>query len=245
MLIIQQAQFFVIHRYSTSQGGYREIQILSGLLLQTIGFLLHPQSPDTFTAGKPDTRLSTAHLLDLLTFSWEGSLFHTLRDSSVNKDALPLIGNTLHTGHLMEQLPNYHSNQKLWAWLLRAYYPQLMEQWTLAAIKAVTQLVPQYALFYLLQALEANSKGQHATLCSVLYGLSLVAEVWVKELLVWFTMVEFQIPLQAVLSSLVYRKTLKLPNLSEGQSDKKAPNQPRGKDLSLSQSIDNHLQLDT
>lgn len=244
-LIAQDAAVFMTHGHSLDQGEYHELRKLSGLLLQTLGFLLHPQHPDTFTSGKPDARLPTAHLLDLLTFSWEGKLFHTLRNASINKDLLPRIGSSLQTGHLMGQIPEYQSDQKLWAWLLRAYYPQVLKQWTLAAIKAITQILPQYVLFYLLQALEANPMDRKVILCSALYGLSLVAEVWVKELVLWFTMAEFQIPLQAVLSSLVYRKTLKLPNLSEGHSEEKSPKQPPSKDSSLTQSIDNHLQLDT
>ncbi|EFY96044.2 multidrug resistance protein 1 [Metarhizium robertsii ARSEF 23] len=198
------------------------------------------------TSGKPTARISTAHLLDLLTFSWERKLFHKLRESSTSKDKLPLLGRSLHTGHLMRNLPDYRSDQKLWTWLLQVYSPQLLKQWVLVAMKAVTQLVPQYALFHLLQALEQNQLDRSVTLYSVLYGLSLLAEVWIRELVQWFTMSQFQIPMQAVLSSLVYRKTLKLPNFSEGQpEDRSSQQQSRQDPPSLTKSIDNHLQLDT
>ncbi|EFY84790.1 ABC bile acid transporter [Metarhizium acridum CQMa 102] len=174
-------------------------------------------------------------------------MFHQLREtSSISKDELPLLGSSLQTGHLMDQLPEYRSDQKLWAWLLQAYYPQLLKQWVLVAIKAVTQFVPQYALFYLLRALEENPMDRKVTLCGVLYGLSLVTEVWIRELVQWFTMSQFQIPMQAVLSSLVYRKTLKLPNFSEGQPENRNSQQQSRQDPpSLTKSIDNHLQLDT
>ncbi|KAF5135155.1 hypothetical protein E5D57_005799 [Metarhizium anisopliae] len=173
-------------------------------------------------------------------------MFHKLRGSSTSKDELPLLGSSLHTGHLMHKLPDYRSDQKLWTWLLHAYSPQLLKQWVLVAMKAVTQLVPQYALFYLLQALEQNQLDRSVTLYSVLYGLSLIAEVWIRELVQWFTMSQFQIPMQAVLSSLVYRKTLKLPNFSEGQpEDRSSQQQSRQDPPSLTKSIDNHLQLDT
>lgn len=243
--IALQATDFVAQAH-TSGSGYRwQLQQIAGLLLQATGFLLHPRRPDTFTSGKPDARLSTAHILDLLTFSWESNRFHSLRNTSINKDSLPPISASLGTEHLMKNIPDYQPDQRLWAWLLRAYYPQILKQWILAAIKAILQVVPQYTLFYLLQALEVKSLDRNVTLYSFLYGLSLVTEVWAKELVVWFTMAYFQIPLQAVLSSVVYRKTLKLPNFSEGYSNKKKPKESSCKDNLLSQSIDNHLQLDT
>lgn len=246
MLLAQQAIFFLTQSQQLNQGEYWRLRQIAGLFLQTIGFLLHPQHPDMSTSGKPTARISTAHLLDLLTFSWERKIFHKLRESSTSKDKLPLLSNSLHTGHLMRNLPDYRSDQKLWTWLLHAYSPQLLKQWVLVAMKAVTQLVPQYALFYLLQALEQNQSDRSVTLYSVLYGLSLIAEVWIRELVQWFTMSQFQIPMQAVLSSLVYRKTLKLPNFSEGQpEDRSSQQQSRQDPPSLTKSIDNHLQLDT
>lgn len=245
MLVALRATEFVAQAHTSTQGARWQLQQIAGLLLQATGFLLHPRSPDTFTSGKPDARLATAHLLDLLTFSWESNLFRSMRDTSISKDSLPPISPSLETGHLMKCISDYQPDQQLWAWLLRAYYPQILKQWTLAAIKAVFQVVPQYALFYLLRTLEVKTSGRDITLCSLLYGLSLVTEVWAKELVVWFTMAYFQIPLQAVLSSAVYRKTLKLPNFSEGHSNEKKPKQSSCKDDLLSQSIDNHLQLDT
>ncbi|KAK2601516.1 hypothetical protein QQS21_004901 [Conoideocrella luteorostrata] len=246
LLIAQQATLFLSQCHQQSLGEYGAMRKVAGLLLQTIGFLLHPQHPDTSASGKPTARISTAHLLDLLTFSWESKRLHELRDASASENELPLLPSHLRTGRLMDQLPDYQSDRKLWTWLLQAFYPQLLQQWVLVAMKAVAQFVPQYALFYLLQALEEKPADRNVTIYSVFYGLSLIMEVWTRELVQWFTMSQFQIPLQAVLSSLVYRKTLKLPNFSQGQPENRNSEQHSRQDSSsLTKSIDNHLQLDT
>lgn len=239
---------YVVSPQSNDVLQLHDICQIFGFLLQTFGYLLHPQSPDVSVGNVPAAGSNSASAAALLSFSWHSETFKKYTSGKVRVEDLPLLDPSLRTGHLMETLPKYDPKDRLWRWLFVAFLTRFGQQWCLAFLKSLTQLLPQYILFRLLQTLEDHSTRNERTVTAfaVLYGLSLVVELWVGQVLQWFTMAHFQIPMQAILSSLVYRKTLNLPNVSEVHSEQhhqgSESTQQRANSL---KSIDNHLQMDT
>lgn len=104
--------------------------------------------------------------------------------------------------------------------IAKAYIYPLAIQWTLTILESIATLAPQFVLFRLLQRLGAQDQpiGSSALYLAILLGLSKIFELWIGSWLEWITASQIQIPIKATLSSLVYHKRLRLPNVASSST---------------------------
>lgn len=238
-------------RHRNTVFGYPHLFLFLGPFCRSMGFLFRPQQPDWAIIGQPVDRVHSASLAELLAFSWPEGLFNNGKSLGINLQDMPVLDRRLRTGLLIDEAPRYDQTGKLWAWLLKVHSTVIALQWCIALLRAATSLAPQYITLHILRSLESHdvTKPVATGTYVIMLANGLFLELWVGKFLSWFTMTKLQIPMQAVLSSLVYRKTLRLHNFDEAHGENKdtkaSPSSQTDMPPNSLKSIDNHLQLDT
>ncbi|KAJ5087523.1 ABC bile acid transporter [Penicillium angulare] len=198
--------------------------LLVGLIAATLtlsGFLAIPQRSDKSIENRPIDRQFTCSILEIAAFSWPRNIFNPLTISSMRVSDLPILHLAARAGFLTR---NYAQKDRsgqcgLGITLAKTYADVIIWQWALTVLlRSVVVLGPQFLTFRLLQELEAlpqtgDSLCTNGVLLALALGLCKIFEVWISLWLRWITTSKLQIPLQATLSSLVYRKALCLPSV--------------------------------
>ena len=210
-------------------------------MVTLVGFLSLPRRPTVFFRGKPVDRQSHGSIFEQITFSWARNLL----TEAVGLDDLPCLGAATRSARLTERYSRLANSGSLWWTLAKLNARPLALQWVSGMLKSAAAVAPKLATFYFLQNLETRDTGLERidTYCVLLVlavGLGNGLSVWAGAWAQWVTTSALDIPIQATLSSLVYQKALRLPNVDDGggKGDSKAGNAAGPK------SILNHLQLD-
>lgn len=127
---------------------------------------------------------------------------------------------------------------KLWLWLARVHAPALLALWCLTLAQAAAALAPPRAAQALLQHLERGRAGLDGPALALVVGalcLALAARVGLDALAQATTSSRLQLPCEALLSSLIFRKTLRLDGAHDGAATA----------AQAKKAVINHLRLDT
>lgn len=228
----------------------RHLTVLIAAVLTLVGFLSIPQQPDRFINGRPIDRQYSASILEIASFSWAKALFSPAVISKTVASELPALHPTIRANNLVQQYITAAASNKhgLKTTLIKTYTPKIILQWSLAILSAAVNLFPQYLTFHFLKQLEVDpleldekSWRYEALFLALLLGFGKIFELWIRSWLQWVTISKILIPIQATLSSLVYRKTLSLPNAIDGQA---SGNNNEGSNKRPQRSILTHMRLD-
>ena len=128
--------------------------------------------------------------------------------------------------------------------LALTYAGPLALQWSLTVIKSIVVLGPNFVTFYLLRwlghrARDGDNTRIHGLLLALALGASEMVKLWISSWLQWLTASKLQIPMKAALSSLIYDKALRLPNVLDAPKNtgSKSSRDPRA-------AIITHMQID-
>lgn len=215
-------------------------------LITLVGFISLPRRPTVFFRGKPVDREDNGSLLEQLMFSWARNLL----TETVGLDDLPCLGAAARSARLTERYSRLAGSGSLWWTLARLNSRPLALQWTSGMLKSGAAVAPKLATFCFLQSLETRSTGvervdTRCVLLVLVVGLANGLSVWAGAWSQWVTETKLAIPIQATISSLVYQKALRLPNVANVRrgSDSKTGN-ATGQESADQKSILNHLRLD-
>ncbi|PNY26761.1 Multidrug resistance protein 1, partial [Tolypocladium capitatum] len=207
-----------------------------------LAFLSHPRYPDHFIDGQALDRYASASLLEQYTFSWSRNLLDIQTHRDIQLEDVPLLEPTNRAADLVVSARAYDCRGKLWLWLVKTHASALMQQWALAIMQSIVVLAPQYATQKFLQHLERGEVRMDAQSlwCTMTMFCCLVARLWLDVSSQWITTSSLKLPCEALLSSLVFSKTLRLENIQED-----AGSTSDGGNSETKKAVINHLRLDT
>jgi len=238
--------FQMANKFDLSMTAWATLVICLVAAISTLcGFLSIPRQPDKFFEGKLVDRQFSGSILEMIMFCWSRTLLNTKTVSTLRLTDLPALHLITRARYLTRQyvLNACSGEHGLRITLVKTHAGPLVSQWALTVLKSVAVLGPQFVTFRLLQWLVTAPQAEgraylHGLLLALALGLCKVFEIWISSWLQWLTASKLQIPIQATLSSLVYRKALRLPNLLDTSDGINEPNQgPRV-------SIITHMRLD-
>ncbi|KAL8805877.1 MAG: hypothetical protein Q9182_001658 [Xanthomendoza sp. 2 TL-2023] len=179
--------------------------------------------PPIYHHGKPVDEEYTASVLGRSTFSWAGPTLTTAgSESSFGLGDLPTVSHYMRSRFLLARWSRSNSKTRhLVDQIFCLFQWALVRQVSLTIIANVTQFGPQYAMYRLLLLLEQRSRGSQITATAWLWvaGLALcmffnsIAQSW----LAWIGWSQIAIPLRALLSDLVFRKSLQRKDVKSVQ----------------------------
>lgn len=218
---------------------------LAAAILTIYGFLSFPRQPDRFFEGRLVDRQFSGSILETATFRWSRKLFNAQVVSKLQVKDLPVLHLAARASYLTRQyLRDVSFGHGLRFTLAKTYASTIIYKWALTILPhSLFGLSSQFVTFSLLKKLETVPQaggGGHTErlILALALGLCKVIELWINLWLQWITVSKLQIPMQATLSSLVYRKALCLPNvLGTPSAVDKANQRPRV-------SILTHMRLD-
>ncbi|KAK8437180.1 ABC bile acid transporter [Phyllosticta citricarpa] len=175
---------------------------LLGLILCT----LLPRRPHVEHKGRPvDTaRSSSAYsrhtygwLTPLLSFaSKQGFLNHHAR----SRDLHDAFVASKYTG-------------RLWKNVIRAHMPAFTMQYIIAATSGITFMAPQFAMYRLLQLLEARDAGANVTVAASLWvvglGVAVLVDNHIDNWRWWLSYGRLNVPIRVQLSALIFAKSMR------------------------------------
>lgn len=189
------------------------LQAISAILV-VAGYLTLPRRPDEIRHSRQVDREECGSIYDRITFSWSKLLFQPERLANIGIADLPLLKSASRADHLARVYAEHESSgggdyriaiAKMHAW-------RLITLNLLTILRATAPLAPQAARFLLLQRLEDTVLGTD------FYGIGLalgvgalsICEIWIDTYVQWYMTSQVQNPIQSTITSLVYRKTLRL-----------------------------------
>ncbi|KAH6606189.1 abc bile acid transporter [Trichoderma cornu-damae] len=119
-------------------------------------------------------------------------------------------------------------NASLWEKLARAFATPLIQQWLLALLKAFSQFAGIFFLHRLLEQLEgpvpyADGRGPWTQVFGL--GFALTMETVTTNWLIWVTQMKLEMPVIALLNTLIFEKHMRRPLPHEAEQ---SPDQTRG-----------------
>ena len=184
---------------------------LAGALLQ--------RRPAVFTeSGRAIDGQHTASALSKYSFSWAGSILDTaMKKGGVKLDDLPRPDHYTRSTELAGSWYRAKHTGRLWLDIFLAHRSSFVFQWILTLASGLGSVAPQFMIRNILRKLEERDAGRLVTseawMWVIALGLSQVALSWVDSWLYWLTFSQIVTPVQAELSSLIFRKSMRLKDV--------------------------------
>ncbi|KAK4101741.1 P-loop containing nucleoside triphosphate hydrolase protein [Parathielavia hyrcaniae] len=250
-------------------GGLYFLQLVSAIAA-ACGFAAFPRRPDVYeNAGLVDQQ-HTLSLLSRFTFTWNRDIFNITEERQMEVQDIPNLDFATRSHNLQAKFLGRHAKGPLWKQLIKAHAGELALQWILTLFIALLALFPQVVLYNFLSRIERSQhrKSSDPTVFIWVFGLLLsqVLQVGVNNWLKWITASRLEIPVNALLQSLVFSKALKQyetappgqdvdktssPGSRDGPNDtaREAGREQNGsvkvKKPETRQSVINHMKLDS
>ena len=220
-------------------------QIVAGFGVATALFLIK-RRPDIFTPeGKVVERQYQSSLWARYTFSWSSEILDLAATKLIDISDLPAPDTTIRSDFVKEKFRSIalKPSVKLWALLLWAFWYQLLCQWILIAISTLFDVAPQFAMLKLLQFLEAR-KGFDAIDPQAWLWVGMMFAVTVGSTLCdhrvfWWVFSEVAIPMQSILTTLLFEKMMKLKNVKEPPKVQEESTEEDSKPVDTTESTEN------
>jgi ABC-type multidrug transport system fused ATPase/permease subunit len=247
-------------------------QILAGIgVICALGSI--PRRPDVFVNGQLVDQQFTVPLLWRLSHSWNAIVFQISKERQLQLADIPKLGYKIRSETVHHRFLARKAEGRLWWRLIKAHAWEILEQNVLTLIIAGLVIFPEIALYNFLSRIE--SRQDYTSTDPVLFVwifalfISIVLEVILGNLLSWVTSSKLEMPVSSMLQTLVFRKALnqyettrppqkedlealRNPQVTagakdgkKGQKDSKAGKKDKGQGPDVSQSVINHMKLDS
>ena len=198
---------------------------LGACLLTIITFLNVQRRPMIYFDNKPVDKEYTSSVLGRYTLSWASPILQQAGNSNCfTLDDLPKLSNYMRSRFLLASFQASNSERRqLGKAVFRLFFWAFLHQVFLTVLTNITQFGPQYAMYRLLLHLEQQFQGSPLTLNALIWviGLALcmifnsIAESWLS----WVGWSQIAIPLRALISTLIFAKSLRRKDVNMIQSD--------------------------
>ncbi|KAK4128244.1 P-loop containing nucleoside triphosphate hydrolase protein [Parathielavia appendiculata] len=254
---------------ATALGGLYLLQFVSAMTA-TCGFAAFPRRPDVYDNARLVDQQHTLSLLSRFTFTWNRGIFNITEERQMKVQDIPNLDFATRSRNLQAKFLGRHAKGPLWKQLIKAHAGELALQWTLTLFIALLALFPQVVLYNFLSRIERSQqrKSSDPTVFIWVFGLLLsqVLQVGVNNWLKWITASRLEIPVNALLQSLVFSKALKQyetappgqdadkssnpasqdgPNDTVRETSREQNGSAKGKKPKTRQSVINHMKLDS
>ena len=231
---------------------------LAMAVISTVSYLWLPLHPDVLVHGDIVDQQFSVSLVERYSFSWINPMFNKARQSQLYLSDLPQMDDQTRSRNVNDRFSASDIKGRLWARLICAHLHVLAQQWTLAFLKSILGFTSQILMLYFLQHLDTEytyiGVDKEAWFLVLGFGLSLSLEIAVDGWLEWVTASRLVIPVQALLSSLIFQKATRQKDVhgtrTRTQNQKREHKENDRKEVkpvvsSLShQSVVNHIKLD-
>ena len=196
----------------------RIAEIVATITIGVAGALLQ-RRPAVFTeTGREIDGQHTASALSKYSFSWAGSILDTaMKKRSLKSDDLPRPDHYTRSTELAESWYGAKHTGRLWVDIFLAHRLSFVFQWILTLASGLGSVAPQFMIRNILRKLEGRDAGRLVTsetwIWVIARGLSQVVLSWVDSWLFWLTFSQIVTPVQAELSSLIFRKSMCLKDV--------------------------------
>jgi hypothetical protein len=231
-------------------------------------FAAFPRRPDVYDQAGLVDQQHTLSLLSRFTFTWNRGIFNIADERQMDVQDIPNLDFVTRSKYLHAKFLGRHAKGPLWKQLISAHAGELALQWALTLVIALLALFPQVVLYNFLSRIERSQQHKSAdpTVFIWVFGLLLsqILQVGFNNWLKWITASRLEIPVSALLQSLVFSKALKQyetappgqdadksssPASEDGSKDASAKSEGRagdakGKKRETRQSVINHMKLD-
>ena len=197
---------------------------LAVCVITVIAFLSVQRRPMIYLESKPVDQEYTSSVIGRFTLSWASSTLKEAGKSSYfTLDSLPRVSNYMRSRFLLASFKTSSQNGKLGKAVFRFFTWAFVHQVGLTIVTNITQFGPQYAMYRLLIHLEQQPQGSASTASASIWviGLALcmffnsIAESWLS----WVGWSQIAIPLRAILSILIFTKSLRRKDVKMARSD--------------------------
>ncbi len=197
---------------------------LSAGILAAFAFLSLPRKPRVYSDDKPVDAEGTCSAWGRYTFSWAApTLAMARQNKEIGIGDLPRIPHRLRSGVLLAYMKENWSSKRLWVQVVYLFGSAFLRQLTLSVIVSVTKFGPQYAMFNILRLLEMRLQSADATQVALLWVLALACcmffNAFVEGWLLWVGWSQIAIPVRALLSILIFTKSIRRKDGKDGQQD--------------------------
>jgi ABC-type multidrug transport system fused ATPase/permease subunit len=184
----------------------------------TITYCCVPRRPDVHRDGKIVDQQYTTSILGRFSFSWPTSVLgYAAANKGLEIEDLPEIDYQIRSRTLRERFEQVGSKNKLWKSLLWSHKIAFISQSILVTLTSVTKFLPQIALYFILQALEARDGGDKSALglwiWAFVLGLSIVISSWLEAWLFFVSYSRLGQPIFQQLAAVIFGKATRRKNI--------------------------------
>lgn len=180
----------------------------------TITYCSVPRRPDVYRDGKIVDQQYTASILDRLGFSWSDPVLRFVAaKNGLEVEDLPEIHYQIRSRTLRERFDQVSKNT-LWKSLLWSHKSAFVSQSIFVTITCFATFLPQIALYFILQALEARDGGDKDSAfwlwvwVSIL-GLSILISSWLEAWLFFISYSRLGQPIFQQLTAVIFGKAMR------------------------------------
>lgn len=197
------------------------VQICSAVATATTLGLIQ-RRPDVFTPdGKIVERQFTSSLLTRYSYNWSSDLLDVAAEKLIEPEDLPAMDSHVRAADVKESFQSImlKPTVALWVQIFWRYWGQITFQWALVFVSTIIDAGPQFAMFQLLQYLEARQESgvidPKAWLCVGSLFVATIAETLVDYRVGWLMWSEIGIPIRASVTTLIFEKMMKIKDCKE------------------------------
>lgn len=180
-------------------------------LATALALVSFARRPTVYQDEKPVDAQFTVSALSRYSFTWASpTLNHARTHQTMELEELPKLPAYIQSSFLEEQYMTSSQKKRLWKSILYHFRWPFFRQNILILAVGVAQFAPQFAMFNLLKLLENRTAGaQVATVAwawVIGLGLTMIVSSWIESWLFWTIWSELGVPIQSLLSILVFTK---------------------------------------
>ena len=211
----------------TADNSTRIVLVITRLvagMITFIAFLSLQRRPMVYLESKPVDQEHTSSVIGRFTLSWASStLKEAAKSNCFTLDSLPRISNYMRSRFLLASFKASSQNRILGKAVFRLFAWAFVHQVSLTVVTNITQFGPQYAMYRLLLHLEQQSQGSGSTASASIWVIGLafcmffnsIAESWLS----WVGWSQIAIPLRAILTTLIFTKSLRRKDVKIAHHD--------------------------
>lgn len=187
---------------------------LVGALALVIAYSSVPRRPDVYRDEKVVDKQFTTSIIGRFGFSWPGPLLQfAASNKGLDIGDLPEIDYQTRSKTLRQVFEQVGKKNKLWKYLFWSHKWAFISQSVFVTITSVTNFLPQFALFFILNALEDRDSGLDSVFRLWMWvfalGLSLVISSWMEAWLFFICFSRIGQPIFQQLAAVIFGKAMR------------------------------------
>ncbi|KAK8174078.1 putative ABC bile acid transporter [Phyllosticta citrichinensis] len=183
---------------------------LVGLILST----LVPRRPHVEYKGRPVDTARSSSAFSRHTYGWLTPLLSfASKQGFLNQTDLPTLDSHARCRDLHDAFVASKYTGRLWKNIVRAHLSAFITQYIVAALSGITFMAPQFAMYKLLQLLEARDAGADVTVAASLWvvglGVAVLVDNHMDNWRWWLSYGSLNVPIRVQLSALIFAKSMR------------------------------------